>query len=555
MRDLSQRTARADNSGTGAAGHQQPVVRAMRGSTAHPAAEAWPGDRFARLQDRLTVTADAALDSTRRAVVVLPSRSVDRWHEPPAETRSYEERMLSTLFDLQDPRLELTYVTSLPIARGTVDYYISLLPPRCRASARRRLRLVALGDDRQAPLSEKLLAAPRALEQIRGGLPGPTRTYLLAYNSTPLECEIALSLDTPLYGADPHHAWLGTKSGARRLFAAAGVPHPLGAEDIRSIAEATDAICALRVAKPQLTELLIKIDNAVSGEGNAVLDVAGLPAPGTAGERELIQRRLARLAPEADGIGPTAFLDKLAAAGGVVEERITARELRSPSVQLRITPRRGVELLSTHDQILDGRSGQQFAGSRFPADPDYAPVVSTLARRIAEHVADLGVIGPLGIDFLVARQHDERWQPLALELNLRLGGTTHPFQTLTGLTGGSYDPHAATFRTLRGHTRHYVSLDHVDTPRMRTLGRAGLVARAMHHDLRFDHRRGRGVVFHMLSSIEPLATVGVTAIAETPASAEDLYTGVRAVLKHSGERPRLQEWERPHMRPALDTPG
>jgi PGM1 C-terminal domain len=555
MRDLGHRMAHADNGRTGAARHREPVVRAMQGATAHPAPEAWPGERFARLQDRLAATADAALDARRRAVVVLPSRSVDRWHEPPAETRSYEERMLSTLLDLRDPRLELTYVTSSPVAPSTVDYYLSLLPARCRASARRRLRLVALGDDRQAPLSEKLLAAPRALDQIRAGLTDPRRTYLLPYNSTALERDIALSLDTPLYGADPSHAWLGTKSGARRLFAAVGVPHPLGAEGIRSIAQTTDAICSLRVAKPELTELLIKIDNAVSGEGNAVLDVAGLPAPGAAQERELIHQRLARLEPEADGIGPAAFLDKLAVAGGVVEERITARELRSPSVQLRITPRGGVELLSTHDQILDGRSGQQFAGSRFPADVRYAPLVSALARRIAEHVADLGVIGHLGIDFLVARDEDERWHPFALELNLRLGGTTHPFQTLIALTQGSYDPHAAIFRTPRGDARHYVSLDHVDTPRMRALGHGGLLARAMHHDLRFDHRRGRGVVFHMLSSIEPLETVGVTAIAESSASAEDVYARVGAVLKHSGERPRLQERERPRIRPALDTAG
>jgi hypothetical protein len=34
----------------------------------------------------------------------------------------------------------------------------------------------------------------------------------------------------------------------------------------------------------------------------------------------------------------------------------------------------------------------------------------------------------------------------------------------------------------------------------------------------------------MLSSIEPLATVGLTAIADTPASADALYAHVRAVL-------------------------
>ena len=149
-------------------GHVHPIVRALPRPTAHPAVEAWRGERFARLQHRLlTATTAAGRGASRRSVVVLPSRSVDRWHEPPAETRSYEERLLSFLLDLRDPALEMTYVSSLPVAQRTIDYYISLLPPSVRRSARKRLRLVSLGDDGHRPLSEKLLERPRVLERIR----------------------------------------------------------------------------------------------------------------------------------------------------------------------------------------------------------------------------------------------------------------------------------------------------------------------------------------------------------------------------------------------------
>jgi hypothetical protein len=84
------------------------------------------------------------------------------------------------------------------------------------------------------------------------------------------------------------------------------------------------------------------------------------------------------------------------------------------------------------------------------------------------------------------------------------------------------------------------------------LGHAGLIARAARPDLRFDHKRARGAVFHMLSSIEPLATVGVTAIAESPTAVDDLYAHVRAVLTQSGDRPPLPQ--RAPMRPAFDMP-
>jgi hypothetical protein len=432
-------------------------------------------------------TAVVVRGSQQRSMVVLPSRSVDRWHEPPAETRSYEERLLSFLFDLRDPDLELTYVTSLPVAPRTIDYYISLLPRKVRRSARNRLRLVSLDDGGQRPLSEKLLERPGVLERIRGTFADPKAAYLMPYNSTAVERDIAFALGIPLYGADPDQAWLGTKSGGRALFAEAGVPHPLGAEHIKSIADAVAAICTLRAVKPDLREVVIKLDRAVSGEGNAVLDLIGMPAPDTPGEKALLEHRLARVVPEVDGVTAGAYLHKLAEHGGVVEERITGRELHTPSVQLRITPVGAVELISTHDQILHGRSGQQFAGCRFPADPAYAPTISALALRAARRLADTGVIGRFAIDFIVCRGEDGRWQPFALEVNLRMGGTTHPYQTLARLTGGTYDPQSVSFTTRQGHRRHYVASDHLELPQLPALGPAGLLAQATRQDLRFDH--------------------------------------------------------------------
>jgi PGM1 C-terminal domain/ATP-grasp domain len=282
--------------------------------------------------------------------------------------------------------------------------------------------------------------------------------------------------------------------------------------------------------------------------------LAGLPSTGAPGERGLIQQRLEHLVPDVDGVSPAAYLGKLGAHGGVVEERIVGRELRSPSVQFEITPAGAVTLLSTHDQILHGRSGQQFAGCRFPADRTYAPTISGLAQRVAEHLAQKGVIGRLGIDFVVVRGPDNRWRALALEVNLRMGGTTHPYQTLVRLTDGSYDPQTASFTTSLGHPRHYVATDHLEIPQLPTLGHAGLLARTTREDLRFDRDRGHGVVFHMLSSIESLATVGVTAIADAPHRAEQLYAHARTVLAQAGDKLALRNGLVP-VRASLRTEG
>ena len=67
-----------------------------------------------------------------------------------------------------------------------------------------------------------------------------------------------------------------------------------------------------------------------------------------------------------------------------LEERITGEELRSPSVQLRISPFGEVEVLSTHDQLLGGRSGQTYLGCRFPADFGYARAITSEATKVAD---------------------------------------------------------------------------------------------------------------------------------------------------------------------------
>ena len=110
-------------------------------------------------------------------------------------------------------------------------------------------------------------------------IPDRNRAHLVPYNTTYLERDLALRLGIPMYGADPKFFPLGTKTGSRRLFAEAGVPHPLGYGDIHSVPAAVAAICEMRRRKPEIAQVLVKLNEALSGEGNAVVDLQGLPKP------------------------------------------------------------------------------------------------------------------------------------------------------------------------------------------------------------------------------------------------------------------------------------
>jgi hypothetical protein len=345
-----------------------------------------------------------------------------------------------------------------------------------------------------------------------------------------MERDLALRLDIPMFGADPKFFPLGTKSGCRQLFAEESVPHPFGKENLSTLDEVADALAEMRSARPEVRQALVKLNEGVSGEGNALVDIAGLPARGSASEKSALLERLRAMKFEKADITLADYEAKLAARGGIVEERIAGEEFRSPSVQLRVTPLGDLELLSTHDQLLGGPSGQSYLGCKFPADPAYAAAISREAAKIGRRLAREGVIGRFALDFVVVRKAGGAWEPYAIEINLRKGGTTHPFLTLQFLTDGKYDAESAVFTAPSGRPKCFVASDHVESPAYRALTPDDLIDLVLRHRLHFDQSRQTGVVFHMLSALSAAGRVGLTAVADTPEEADALYAKTLRVL-------------------------
>ena len=285
----------------------------------------------------------------------------------------------------------------------------------------------------------------------------------------------------------------------------------------------------MRAERPEIEQVLLKLNEGVSGEGNARVDLSGLPAQGGDGEASAIEDRIRGMSFESDGMTLDRYLAKLASAGGVVEERITGDEFRSPSVQLRVTPLGKVELLSTHDQLLGGPSGQTFIGCRFPADAEYAPQITAEAAKIGARLAAEGVIGRFALDFVTVRRNGS-WDPYAIELNLRKGGTTHPFLTLQFLTDGTYDPERSVFTAPSGQEKHFVASDHVENPAYKDLTPDDLFDIAARRGLHFDHARQTGVVFHMMAALAESGWIGMTAVGDTAEDADRIYREAIAVL-------------------------
>ncbi|MEN4475226.1 peptide ligase PGM1-related protein [Mycolicibacterium cosmeticum] len=478
-----------------------------------------------------TVWESMRLGYADESVVVVPSISTEG-----TTTRSgtimaaMEERALFLLLLLRQPQLRMIYVTSQPVSESIVEYYLGLLPGVIPSHARARLTLVAVGDASPEPLSAKLLARPRLLREIRALIPNRRRSHLVPYNTTALERDVALSLGVPMYGSDPRFGHLGSKTGCRRMFEELGVPCPVGAEDLRSVDDIVAGIQAMRARRPSLTEAIVKLNEGVSGQGNAVVDLRELPACGSPEEAAVIAERVLAMRLEAENLALGVYLEAFGRHGGIVEERITGRELTSPSVQMRALPDGTVELLSTHDQLLGGKSGQRYLGCVFPADSAYAAAIAESAMVIGRHLAGLGVLGRFAVDYVVVQDDNGEWTPYAIELNLRKGGTTHPFLTLQFLTDGSYGGADGMYRTPAGAPKYLVATDHLEDDRLKALTVADLFDITMNHGLHFDQSRCTGVVFHMISCLTECGRVGLTAVGDSPQEARRVYEQAQSVL-------------------------
>jgi hypothetical protein len=464
-----------------------------------------------------------------QTIVVVPSMSIDAL-DSGAVVQAYEERFLFLLLLLRQPRARLIYVTSRTILPSIIDYYLDLLPGVIPSHARQRLFLPSPMDGSARPLSEKLLERPRLIERIRSLIIDPDRAHLVPFNTTDRERELALRLGVPMYGADPKFFPLGTKSGCRKIFIEENVAHPLGRENLGNEHDLVDAIVRMRASKPSITQVMVKLNEGVSGEGNAVIDLAGFPAPGDSKEVAMLHGRLREMKFELQGATYESYMNKLAERKGIVEERITGEQFRSPSVQLRVTPLGKVELLSTHDQLLGGPSGQSYLGCVFPADTAYAPLITREAEKVGKRLAKEGVIGRFALDFVVVRGKHGEWEPYAIEINLRKGGTTHPFLTLQFLTDGTYNPETGIFTAPNGQQKFFVASDHVESPRYRTLTPDDLFDIVVRHSLHFGQTRQTGIVFHMMSALGELGRMGLTAVGNSHQDAKALYDRAIAVL-------------------------
>ncbi len=464
----------------------------------------------------------------KKTIIIVPSLTLDM--EILQKVRGahyYEERLLCMLMLLKRPYTNIIYLTSLPIDPIILDYYLHLLPGITNYHARQRLTLLSCYDSSKTSLTEKILKRPRLIEKIKQSIPNGNMVYLSCFNVTEHERKLAVEIGAPIYGCDPDLLDFGTKSSSRKVFRECGVYLPEGFEDLRTEDDIVHALATLKLEKNNLKKAVIKINDGFSGEGNAVFSFAGANLENlTSWVKSELPDRIQIVA---DHVSYHNFIKKFNNLGGIVEEFIEGEMKRTPSVQCRINPVGDVEVLSTHDQITGGESGQVFLGATVPALNDYAVEIGKLGKTISEKLKEYGVIGRLGVDFISVLEQNS-WKHYAIEINLRKGGTTHPYMMLQFLTEGKYNEKTGIYTSINNEPKYYTCSDNLQSDSYKGLGPDDLIDIAMCNDLLFNANSQEGVMFHLISTLSQYGKIGVVCIGDSPEKAEMYFHKTKAVL-------------------------
>jgi hypothetical protein len=176
-----------------------------------------------------------------------------------------------------------------------------------------------------------------------------------------------------------------------------------------------------------------------------------------------------------------------------------------------------------------------FIGASFPASDEYSISLAKAGKKIADVLAEKGTLGRFAIDFISVKENNE-WIHYAIEINLRKGGTTHPYFMLQFLTDGRYNAEKGEYLTASGNKRFYFSTDNVNNENYRGLTPQDLFDIAMFHSLMYDGASQEGVMFHLVGALSQYGKLGVVCIGDTAEKAKEYYDRVIYVLDKECEK-------------------
>jgi len=469
------------------------------------------------------------LDQPDLDCVYIPSQTID-----PEEISKllgfvfYEERpLLCSLLRLRSyPTSRLVFVTSVKIQPAVLSYYLQLATDSTvsEASIRDRLLLLDVNDASPYPLTQKILDKPEMIKTIKDWI-RPEKSFMRCIISTKLEELLASNFGIPLRANPSHLASWGTKHGSRTIFKQAKIPLPDGIEQVFTVKELIEGILKLWERNPTHVKYVAKLNDGVSGDGNAVFYLLRDNINLSYEEKLKYIEETLRCNMEfgSNNENWNLFEKKLKKRGAIVELWIEGTGATSPSAQGFITDDT-VIVLSTHEQIL---KKSLYVGCHFPAAETYRKQLCANVLKIGEALQSQGARERFGVDFIVIPPSIscDSQQPsiYAIEINLRSGGTTHPCETARLICKGKYCPNTGLLIACDNIPKYYQASDNLVNTLFKNLTFEQIGTIIQQSESRWNKESMVGCVFYFLGALKTCGKVGMLAVGNSTAQAKCFF--------------------------------
>jgi predicted ATP-grasp superfamily ATP-dependent carboligase len=402
-------------------------------------------------------------------LIVLPSLSLPEEQLKGIEGLIfYEHRMLWTLL-LKRYVKKITFLSSKPVSQEYKKYLFKL--GNIHQSDQEDIVFISTNKISNN-LSYNILNNEKLITKIQKEIKNPLKTLLLPFISTKVERNLSIKLGIKLMGSSKSINEWASKYGNHIIFKETNTPTPMISPNLKSFKEVELEFNNCNPSK----KYLLKLNYGVSGKGNFNLN------------KETIHN-----------------LENLDYTEGSIIEEFIEDIKNSPSVQGYIDNNANVKILSTHEQILD-ETGMVFQGSLFPASKKNQKRDDYLSSKGRRFFKKQILYWFFALDFVETEKG-----VFAIEINLRQGGTTHPFFMSKLITNSRYCERNLQL-SYNNELLYYLSNDNFKS-KFNKFG--DILDIFKNRGILYDDYKKEGVVFHMTSALKDFNKIGYVIISKS----------------------------------------
>jgi len=425
------------------------------------------------------------LKEKRHVVVHVPSLGFDVKERKiiPGFT-DIQNLQAGRIFELIDQNVDIIYISPVKMDDDIISYFDKLLALKKAVQTGQpeniesmKSRLTILTPDaasrirkRSMNLAATLYYSYKTLKRIKTLIAGRPAYYVPGYVCRD-DLAVADVLDLPVLTSEPQITHLySSKSGSKRIFAAASIEIPPGDFDIYTEQQLNETLAWKIVQHPNITKWLLKIDTSFCGRGIAFIDVEKyLPCyeymkkqvkkfgdkwryrwakedafikvldqlPDTLSQHaETAKENVYKTWPD--------FLQDYLSKGGIIEA-YPPSSVTCLTVDLLIEPNGTTKIKSCGDHLYADNVLDCFGTSvpQTSIDPD---VLVSKCEKIGSACRSRGVIGYFSVDFVTfidgLTMKQQIW---GIDLKLYYSDQMSMTNVMLYLSGGSLDPYKSTF--------------------------------------------------------------------------------------------------------------